>query len=69
MSLASVKPGDIVQVNKRGRKFHAIVLERTARELRVQPIDSRINYYTATAREVVGVWYKSRRRAGAQEVA
>ena len=58
--------GDIVEIDKRGRRFHALVTEleqlETGRfELAVRPLDSRISYRTATVREVVGVWRKARR--------
>ncbi len=60
-----IGPGDIVEIDKRGRRFHALVLEleqlETNRfELKVRPLDSRISWRTATVREVVEVW----RRAG-----
>jgi len=62
----SIGAGDIVLVDKKGRRFHALVteLEQTGTgrfELAVRPLDSRISYRTATVREVVGVWRKARR--------
>jgi hypothetical protein len=58
--------GDIVLVDKKGRRFHALVteleqLESGRFELIVRPLDSRISYRTATVREVVEVWRKARR--------
>ena len=60
-----IGPGDIVEVDKRGRRFHALVTElqqlETGRfELVLRPLDSRISYRTASVREVLDVW----RRAG-----
>ena len=60
-----IGPGDIVEVDKKGRRFHALVTELaqldTGRfELVLHPLDSRISYRTASVREVVDVW----RRAG-----
>ena len=57
--------GDIVLVDKKGRRFHALVteleqLESGRFELVVRPLDSRISWRTASVREVVEVW----RRAG-----
>ena len=57
--------GDIVLVDKRGRKFHALVteleqLESGRFELAVRPLDSRISYRTATVREVLEVWRRAR---------
>jgi hypothetical protein len=61
----SIGPGDIVEVDKKGRRFHALVteLEQVASgrfELALRPLDSRISYRTATVREVVGVWRKAK---------
>jgi len=66
-SSKAIGPGDIVELDKKGRRFHAIVDELEQRasgrfELRVRPLDSRISYHHATVREVVGVWRKARRR-------
>ena len=60
-----IGPGDIVEIDKRGRRFHALVLEldqlESGRfELSVRPLDSRVSWRTASVREVVGLW----RRAG-----
>jgi hypothetical protein len=57
--------GDIVLVDKRGRRFHALVeelrqLETGRFELALRPLDSRISWRVASVREVVEVW----RRAG-----
>ena len=62
----SIGAGDIVLIDKKGRRFHALVteLEQTGTgrfELGVRPLDSRIAYRTATVREVIGVWRKARR--------
>ena len=58
--------GDIVLVDKRGRRFHALVteleqLDSGRFELVVRPLDSRISWRTASVREVVEVWRKARR--------
>ena len=57
--------GDIVLVDKKGRRFHALVtelqqLESGRFELALRPLDSRISWRIASVREVVEVW----RRAG-----
>ena len=62
----SIGAGDIVLVDKKGRRFHALVTELEQSEsgrfeLGVRPLDSRISYRTATVREVIGVWRKARR--------
>ncbi len=57
--------GDIVLVDKKGRRFHALVtelqqLESGRFELALRPLDSRVSWRVASVREVVDVW----RRAG-----
>jgi hypothetical protein len=61
-----IGPGDIVEVDKRGRRFHALVteleqLESGRFELMLRPLDSRISWRTASVREVVEVWRRARR--------
>ena len=56
-----IGPGDIVEIDKKGRRFHALVKERSQLEsgrfeLVLRPLDSRISWRTASVREVVDVW-------------
>ena len=60
MTLQGVRSGDIVLCDRMGRVFHAIVIERHEREFEVDPIDRRITYRRVKAREVLGIWRKSR---------
>ena len=60
MTLAGVRPGDIVLADRKGRRFYAIVTERRERELAVEPIDRRVTFHVVKAREVLGIWRKSR---------
>jgi hypothetical protein len=62
MTLGGVCPDDIVLADVKGRHF-PIVLARHDRELEVEPIDRRVTYYRVKAREVIGIWRKSRARA------
>jgi hypothetical protein len=60
-----IAPGDIVEVDRKGRRFHAIVTEIEQREsgrfeLALRPLDSRISYRRATVREVVTVYRRAR---------
>lgn len=56
-SLTTIKPGDIVEVDRKGRRFYALVKEKQPRLLsRIEPLDSRITYTTATSHEVVRHW-------------
>jgi len=64
MTLSGVKSGDIVLCDRMGRVFYAVVVERRERELGVGPIDSRVTYRAVKAREVLGIWRKSRAQNG-----
>jgi hypothetical protein len=66
-SSKAIGAGDIVEVDKKGRRFHALVVELEQGpsgrfSLNVRPLDSRISYRQATVREIVGVWRKARSR-------
>jgi hypothetical protein len=54
--LADIRIDDIVEVDKKGRKFRADVRDKAAGQLSIRPIDRRITYTTATAREVTRHW-------------
>ena len=61
-----IGPGDIVLLDKKGRRFHALVteldqLDSGRFELCIRPIDSRISYRSASVREVEQVWRKAKR--------
>ena len=65
-----IAPGDIVEVDRKGRRFHAVVTSVEQREsgfhdLGLRPLDGRTTYRSATVREVVGVWRKVSRPAPA----
>ena len=60
MTLSGIRSGDIVLCDRMGRVFYAIVVERHERELQVDPIDHRVTYRRVKAREVLGIWRKSR---------
>jgi hypothetical protein len=62
MTLGGVNPGDIVLADRKGRRFYAVVTARCGRELEVEPIDRRVTYRQVRAREVIGIWRKSRAR-------
>ena len=72
MQLASVRPDDIVRVNKKGRVFEALVLGKRRGQLEIEPIQRGISYTTASAREVICHWAKrgrprNRRSPGRRE--
>jgi hypothetical protein len=56
--------GDIVEVDRKGRRSHALVEGLEQREsgrfeLRLRPLDARTTYRTAMVREVVTVWRRA----------
>jgi hypothetical protein len=60
-----IAPGDIVEIDRKGRRFHALVERIDQREsgrfdLAVRPLDGRSTWRSATVREVVGVWRKAK---------
>lgn len=66
MNIGSVKPGDIVRVNKKGRIFLAEVVGRIEVEgkrprLEVEPITKGVNYRDVQGTEVVCHWRKAGR--------
>ena len=64
-SSKSIGPGDIVEIDRKGRRFHALVmgldqLDSGRFELALRPLDGRTTYRSATVREVVAVWRRAR---------
>lgn len=55
-SLTTIKPRDIVEVDKKGRRFHAEVRDKARGELTIRPLQKGISYTTATSREIVKHW-------------
>ena len=64
MTLGTMKAGDIVLADRKGRRFYAVVTERREHELEVEPIDRRVTYHLVKAREVIGIWHKRRAQNG-----
>ena len=61
-----IAPGDLVLVDKKGRRFHAEVIaldqgDSGRYELEVRPIERGVTWRTASVREVIAVWRKVRR--------
>ena len=62
-SSKQLAPGDIVEVDRKGRRFHALVEELHQRDttrfdLVIRPLQRGVTYRTATVAEVVQVWRK-----------
>ncbi len=56
--------GDIVEVDRKGRRFHAVVQALHQRDsgrfdLDLRPLDGRTTYRSATVRDVVAVWRRA----------
>jgi hypothetical protein len=58
MRLEGIQAGDIVEVDRLGRRFHALVTGSAGAGLTVQPLDRRITYRSCRAHEVVAHWAK-----------
>jgi hypothetical protein len=65
MRLADIAPGDIVEVDKKGRKIFGLVLEvDRSGTLTFEPLCRGVSWRSARSREVVRHWRKSRRLRG-----
>jgi hypothetical protein len=65
--LEGIETGDIVEVDRLGRRFHALVSGNAPGGLAIQPLDRKITYRTCRAREVMAHWSKrGRPRATAE---
>ncbi len=61
MRTRSIRAGDVVEVDKRGRRFHAVVLSLQPDEgLELRPLQRGVSFRHATAREVVDHWSHAR---------
>ena len=58
MRLEGIQIGDIVEVDRIGRRFHALVTGNTSGGLTFAPIDRRISYRSCRSRDVVDPWAK-----------
>jgi hypothetical protein len=58
MRLEGIETGDIIEVDRLGRRFHAFVSGDSPGGLLIQPLDRKISYRTCRAREVIGHWSK-----------
>lgn len=72
MELHTIQPEDIVEVDRRGFKFLAIVKRVDTGTVHVVPIDRGVTYFRAPARQIVGIWHANkatrRRRQTTEEV-
>lgn len=63
MSISNVKTGDIIEVEKKGRKFYAMVTGLAPRMVSFDPIEKNVSYRNCTSNEVVGHWRRSKTNA------
>ena len=62
MKLAPVQPGDLIEVDKRGRRMFGKVVEIEDAVVRFEPLCPGVSYRHASPREIVGHWRKAGRR-------
>ena len=65
--LEGIETGDIVEVDRLGRRFHALVTGSALGGLGIQPLDRRITYRSCRAHEVVSHWSKRGRPRSTNE--
>ena len=58
MRLAGIEMGDMVEVDRLGRRFHALVTGNAPGGLAIQPLDRRVSYRSCRAHEVLAHWAK-----------
>jgi hypothetical protein len=67
MRLEGIEQGDIVEVDRLGRRFHALVISGAPGGLSIQPLDRRVSYRSCRAHEVVSHWAKRGRPRSTDE--
>jgi hypothetical protein len=67
MRLEGIESGDIVEIDRMGRRFHALVSGVAPGGLAIQPLDRRVTYRSCRAREVVAHWARRGRPRATDE--
>jgi len=68
MRLEGIQTGDIVEIDRLGRRFHALVTGTgAAGGLTVAPLERRISYRSCRANEVLAHWAKRGRPRTSEE--
>lgn len=65
MKLAHIHPGDLVEVNKGGRRMYGQVLEIRNGVVQFEPLCRGVSYRHASAREIICHWRRTGRRGTA----
>jgi hypothetical protein len=58
MRIEGIRAGDIVEVDRLGRRFHALVGGSADGGLAIEPLDRRVTYRTCRPHEVRAHWAK-----------
>lgn len=53
MNTKNLHPGDIVECNRKGRKFDAMIRSKDGKTIHVFPLIKGISYYTIKSTEIV----------------
>jgi hypothetical protein len=67
MRLEGIQTGDIIEVDRLGRRFHALVTGSANGGLHLQPLDKRVTYRSCRAHDVVAHWAKRGRPRATDE--
>jgi hypothetical protein len=67
MRLEGIQIGDIVEVDRLGRRFHALVTGNAAGGLSLRPLDRRVTYRSCRPHDVVAHWAKRGRPRATSE--
>ncbi len=62
MKLARLHPGDLIEIDKRGRRMFGRVVEIEESLVRFEPLCLGISHRHACPREIIGHWRKAGRR-------
>jgi hypothetical protein len=67
MRLEGIQTGDIVEVDRLGRRFHALVTGNAPGGLAIGPLDRRVTYRSCRAHDVIAHWAKRGRPRATEE--
>jgi hypothetical protein len=67
MRVEGIRAGDIVEVDRLGRRFHALVGETADGGLSIEPLDRRVTYRTCRPHEVRAHWARRGRVRASSE--
>lgn len=61
MNVSGIRPGDIIECDVRGARFHALVDVRPVeRGVAIRPLARNVTWREVTARQVVAHWRRSK---------